>query len=354
MAAHATELGDESSMPYIRVMLGQIDCAFGRFDDAMREADEGQVLAEQAGQRTLLGYVLAIRAVAEAHLGRVDDATASATRALELARETSGAPVWIFASWALGHLALSRGDPVGALRTLEPLLEHHRREAIVEPGALPFIADCIEALVESGRVDDAREALDGFQTTAERLERGRGIAAARRCRGLLVAAANDLLAALAELEAAVSLWRDNDTPFEHARSLLALGAAQRRAKRRRAARETLEEALLIFERIGAELWAERARAELRRISGRATTPGGLTPAEERIAVLVAEGKTNREVAAALFLSERTVEGHLSHVFAKLGVRSRTELARKLSSRSTQVVAASNPGDSPVSGTPSAL
>ena len=207
----------------------------------------------------------------------------------------------------------------------------------MEPGAVPFMADCIEALVEAGRVDDARQALDGFQTAAERLERGRGIAAARRCRGLLVAAANDL--ALAELEASVSLSRDKDTPFEHARSLLALGAAQRRAKRRRAARETLEEALLIFERIGAELWAERARAELRRISGRAASPGALTPAEERVAGLVAEGKTNREVAAALFLSERTVEGHLSHVFAKLGVRSRTELARKLSSRATQVLLA---------------
>ena len=234
MAAHATELGDESSMPYIRVMLGQIDCAFGRFDNAMREADEGQVLAEQAGQRTLLGYVLAIRAVAEAHLGRVDDATASATRALELARETSGAPAWIFASWALGHLALSRGDPVGALRTLEPLLEHHRREAIVEPGAVPFMADCIEALVEAGRVDDAREALDGFQTTAERLERGRGMAAARRCRGLLVAAANDLLAALAELQAAVSLSRRQGHAVR-ARTLVARtrrGAATREAPAR--------------------------------------------------------------------------------------------------------------------------
>jgi DNA-binding CsgD family transcriptional regulator len=144
-----------------------------------------------------------------------------------------------------------------------------------------------------------------------------------------------------------------DVPLDRGRTLLALGAAQRRAKRRREARETLEEALAVFERIGAALWAERARAELRRISGRAATPGALTPAEERIAILVAEGKTNREVAAALFLSERTVEGHLSHVFGKLRVRSRTELARELASRPTQGIATSNPGDSPVSRTPSA-
>ncbi len=105
-----------------------------------------------------------------------------------------------------------------------------------------------------------------------------------------------------------------ELPLDRGRTLLALGAAQRRAKRRREARETLEEALGIFERIGAALWAERARAELKRISGRAASPGALTPAEERVAALVADGKTNREVAAALFLSERTVEGHLSHVF----------------------------------------
>ena len=95
---------------------------------------------------------------------------------------------------------------------------------------------------------------------------------------------------------------------------------------------TLEEALAVFDGIGAALWAERARGELRRISGRAPTSGALTPAEERVAALVAEGRTNREVAAALFVSDRTVEGHLSRIFGKLGVRHRTELARALAAR----------------------
>jgi DNA-binding NarL/FixJ family response regulator len=124
-------------------------------------------------------------------------------------------------------------------------------------------------------------------------------------------------------------------------------------KRRREARATLEEALAVFERIGAALWAERARGELKRISGRAASPGELTPAEERVAALVAEGKTNREVAAALFLSERTVEGHLSRVFGKLGIRHRTELPRALSARQIQGVEASNTGEAPVSGIPAA-
>ena len=105
--------------------------------------------------------------------------------------------------------------------------------------------------------------------------------------------------------------------------------------------------------MGAALWAERARGELKRISGRAASPGDLTPAEERVAALVAEGKTNREVAAALFLSERTVEGHLSHVFGKLGIKHRAELPRVLAARQTQGVAASNTGEAPVSGIPAA-
>ena len=140
-------------------------------------------------------------------------------------------------------------------------------------------------------------------------------------------------------------------PLDRGRTLLALGAAQRRAKRRRDARATLEQALAIFEGIGAALWAERARGELRRISGRAPTTGALTPAEERVAALVAEGKTNREVAAALFLSDRTVEGHLSRIFGKLGIRHRAELARALATRQSQGIAESNTGDSPVSADP---
>ena len=110
----------------------------------------------------------------------------------------------------------------------------------------------------------------------------------------------------------------------------------------------LQEALAVFELTGAALWAERARDELRRISGRAPAGGARTPAEERVAALVADGKTNREVAAALFVSERTVEGHLSRIFGKFGIRHRGELARALAARQSQGIEGSNTGDSPVS------
>ncbi|OFW72721.1 MAG: hypothetical protein A2Y55_05415 [Actinobacteria bacterium RBG_16_68_12] len=197
------------------------------------------------------------------------------------------------------------------------------------------------------------ELLDWYEGNARRLERAAALANCMRCRGLLAAGDGKVGDALAAYEEALEWHGRVEIPLDRGRTLLALGAAQRRMKRRREARKTLEEALGIFERLGAALWAERARSELRRISGRAATPGALTPAEERVAALVAEGKTNREVAAALYLSERTVEGHLSHVFGKLGVRSRTELARMLTSRSEQGIAASNTGGSPVSDTSSA-
>ena len=119
-------------------------------------------------------------------------------------------------------------------------------------------------------------------------------------------------------------------PLEEARTLLALGSAQRRAQRKREARETLGRALAAFERLGAHAWTERVRAETRRIGGRPPADGGLTPSEQQIAALVAEGRTNREVATALFISDRTVESHLSHIYRKLGIRSRAALARRLS------------------------
>jgi DNA-binding CsgD family transcriptional regulator len=129
------------------------------------------------------------------------------------------------------------------------------------------------------------------------------------------------------LEAAAEEHAGVGDVFGRHRTLLALGVVRRRQRQKRAAREAIEEALAGFEALGAAGWAEQARAELGRISGRKRDEG-LTPAERRVAALVAEGRTNREVAAALFLGERTVETHLTHVYDKLGVRSRTELASK--------------------------
>ncbi len=186
--------------------------------------------------------------------------------------------------------------------------------------------DHVEVLLALDRPTDAERILDAWEAEARRGERTWVLAHVSRCRGLLAAARGDVPGAAALLEAAAGQHDAAGDAFGRARALLALGVVRRRERQKRAARDAIGAALAEFERLGAACWVDRARAELGRIGGR-TRVEGLTPAEQRVAALVAEGRTNREVAAALFLGERTVETHLSHVYAKLGVRSRAELAR---------------------------
>ena len=342
----AHDLGDENAVPWLLFLLGDVERILGNLETALDLARDGQEAADQSGQPLFARHHLALESLVHAHLGRPEPARQAARRALESTPDGLGGLV---ASAALGQLALALGAPEEVVAHLEPRIAFVRREAIVEPGATRFAIDLIEALVELGRRDEAVELLDWYEGNALRLQRASALAACARCRGLLAAADGCLEEAVAAYEEALEWHAKVELPLDRGRTLLALGAAQRRAKHRSQARGTLDDALATFERIGAALWAERARAELRRISGRAATPGALTPAEERIANLVAEGKTNREVAAALFLSERTVEGHLSRVYGKLGVRSRTELAHELAARGTREAVSSNTGDSPVSG-----
>jgi DNA-binding CsgD family transcriptional regulator len=349
----ARELGDESSLPYVLVLLGRIEAQLGLYTSADERARDGQEAAEQSGQRTLFAYNLALEALAAAHLGSVERARFAGTRALDLVPETGGRPPEHLAREALGQLELASGAPEAAVELLVPAVEFARAKGIREPGALRFPIDLVEAWAEGGRREEAVELVDWYEDNARRLERASALANCARCRGLLAAQRGDLEGALALFEEALSWHAKVELPLDRGRTLLALGAAQRRLKRRREARATLEEALGVFERIGAALWAERARGELKRISGRAATPGALTPAEERVATLVAQGKTNKEVAAALFVSERTVEGHLARIFGKLGIRNRTEVASVLARSQTQVVAPPNTGGAPVSAEPSA-
>src|SRR5207249_1533433 len=118
--------------------------------------------------------------------------------------------------------------------------------------------------------------------------------------------------------------------LERARTLLAQGVALRRARQKRSARAALEEAVSIFDTLGARLWAERARGDLGRIGGRAPSRGELTPTEQRVAELAAAGKANKEIAAELYITVRTVETHLTAIYGKLGIRARGQLARRLS------------------------
>ena len=135
--------------------------------------------------------------------------------------------------------------------------------------------------------------------------------------------------AVDELEDAVARLEGLPYPLERARSLICLGVAYRNAKQKRLGRERLEQALAILDELGAPLWTGRARDELARISGRRPLLGRLTETEQRVAALAADGLSNKEIAAALFIGVGTVEQHLSRVYRKLGIRSRSQLARQL-------------------------
>jgi DNA-binding CsgD family transcriptional regulator len=335
LVEHGRESGDEGSLAYVYVMLAQADVLLGDLERAERDAVAAGEIAEQAGQQTLVAYAQAVRALADAQLGRAAETRAEAEAALTLGRETQGTPALQFATAALGLLELSLGRPEAAVERLSPLVEFVRAEQICEPGLVRFVVDQVEALGELGRLDEAGELLAWYEANAEALGRRSALASALRCRGLLAAGAGDLDGSLELFERALEEHEAVPLPFDRARTLLAYGAALRRAKRKADARGALEEAVAAFDALGAAILSEKARSELARIGGRRRSEGGLTVTERQIAELVAEGRSNKEVAAALFVSVKTVEANLSRVYAKLGIRSRGALAARIAERETR-------------------
>jgi DNA-binding NarL/FixJ family response regulator len=212
---------------------------------------------------------------------------------------------------------------------LGPLVDAVARAGFGEPAVFRFHTDEVEALLALGRLEEAAALLAGLDAHAQVVPSPWLLATAARCRGVLQAAHGDIAGAVETLVKAKHRAAHLREPFELGRTLLALGTAQRRAKQWSAARGSLEEASRTFERLGADLWAERAQADLGRVAGRTPAGGELTPTEQRVAELVAEGRRNKEVAAALFVTVKAVEANLSRIYAKLGIRSRAELARRL-------------------------
>jgi DNA-binding CsgD family transcriptional regulator len=329
LRAQAAELGDESSLAYVLVMGAQIECVRGDVESAVRHADEGYALTEQTGQETIGAYLLALRALADAIAGDLDDGRERAGRALEIAARTNGRPAEHFARAALGLLEQSAGRPDAAVDALGPLVDFLRAEDIAEPGTARVVPDQVEALIALGDLATAEELLAWFEGNATRLGRRSALASAARCRGLLAGARGDVDGAVAALRQAVDLHDGVPIPLELARTQLAYGSALRRSRQKAAARSALEAAAGGFDAIGARVWAERAKAELARVGGRPPASGALTPTERRVAELVAQGLQTKQVAGRLFVSPKTVEGHLSRIYGKLGVSSRTELAHRL-------------------------
>jgi DNA-binding CsgD family transcriptional regulator len=302
----------------------------GNWEQADRFAVEAFDLFTQLGQLHA-PYELPAALIA-AHRGRLDDARARAEGAFARAVADGLGVAQSAHGWVLGFVELSAGNTEAALAHLRRSYEL-RNTFFLEPAARIELGDLLETLMVSGELEEAEEIITTWQERAGRLDRAWALAILARSRGLLLAARGDLDGAFASFERALAEHARSTDPFHHARTLLALGRTQRRAKQRGAARATLEDALARFERLGAPLWAEQTRAELARIGGRAPSNGELTEAERRIALLVAEGRTNREVAAALFLTVHSVETTLTRVYRKLEVRSRAELAHRFAANS---------------------
>jgi DNA-binding CsgD family transcriptional regulator len=314
------------ALPYPLAARAQGNLALGRYGQALADAEEAVALAEQTGQDPALVIALGMLAAVRAWRGDEPGAVAAAERALELGERRRVPLPAIYARYALGMLSAALGRPEEAIRRLEIV----RVEAL--PGNVLWAPHLVDAYVRGGRHEDAARLVEHYARNTEH----RRIAPAmlERLRGMIAPPDE----ADAHFRRALELHDAGPAPFEVARTQLAYGEWLRSVDRRDEARERLREALAGFEHVGALPFAERARRELRAAGAIARAPerseeSELTPHELRIAQLVAQGLTNREAAAALFVSTKTVEHHLRNVFRKLGVRRRAELARRVATGS---------------------
>jgi DNA-binding CsgD family transcriptional regulator len=322
--------GEDSEENEVLWYLAMLEWRAGRWELAGRYAAQSLDVRWQFGIEGGQPIAELPSAMIAAHLGRLDEARAISLSALARAEAEGVRIAQSGHRSVLGFIELSRGEPVAALEYLRRGWEIRDSAMLFEPGHRFELADTLEALVAAGELDEAEARLGPWEERASNLDRSWALSITARCRAMVLSARGDMTAARESFDRALREHARTDDPFQHARTLLAMGVMQRRTKQRAAARASLEQALLIFERLPAPLWAGKARAELKRIGGRA--PGKLdelTESERRVAELVAEGRTNQEVAASLFLGERTVASHLTHIYAKLRVRSRTELALRL-------------------------
>jgi DNA-binding CsgD family transcriptional regulator len=309
--------------------LAVVECFTGRLRLAADLAARAHELAAIYNPRAEQVSDRYLEALIAAHRGDLDAAGLAATQGLELAHEQL--PWWIpNCAGVAGLAALWNGDAAAACTHFAAAERAKAENGSREPAIAAWRPHYVDALLALGRIDDASALLDGWEREARRLKRPWVLVVVSHRRGLIAAARGDLSGAETLLQQAVADHARLGEPFDRGRALLDLGVVRRRARKKRSAREAIEASIAAFDDCGAERWAERARAELGTLSGR-TRQVGLSAAEKRVAVLAAAGRTNREIAAELFLSERTVENHLSHAYTKLGVRSRTELARAVES-----------------------
>jgi len=323
----AEERGDLQMVRWLQQRFCEIELRAGRVREAawrLREMGQGPQWMKHVRAR--------LEAVRAATAG---DPTGARRFADVVLRSKSGHVMgWdrLEAMRAVGLAALFEQDAVRAIGSLKAVWEHTLNEHVDDPGAFPVAGDLVEALILAGEAAGATQVTERLRQRAVEQQHPWGIATTERC--VAVVELNDryLDEAAASLAAAADAYGELGLGFDRARSLLYLGRVQRRFKKRAAARGSLEEAALQFEQDGCSGWTAQARSELERVSGR--KPAGeadLTPSEQQVVELAAEGLSNKEIAGRLFVTVYTVEAHLSHAYAKLGIRSRSQLARRLDS-----------------------
>ena len=310
-----------------------LDLREGRLDAAAVAAAEAIRLGEEIGTPALVGVASA--ALAGVHAWRGQEAACRAAAQVAIAAGTGLGDRFqeVVAHQALALLALGQGHPEEAVVELEPLAQLWASSTVVEPSVVAFVPDLIEAHILAGSATEAAEWLDRYSQIAADADRTWALAACARCEGLLAAGSFDEL-----FGRAIELLSDSPLVLELARTRLAYGERLRRQGRRRDARMQLRAAYDVFMSVGATPWHERVAAELRatgeQVAEADSRPLDLTPQELHIAQLVADGKTNKEIAAALFLSAKTIEYHLANTYRKLDIHSRAELARLVSAVAT--------------------
>ena len=314
------------ALPYLLHLLARDQATTDQWNAAETSYDEAIRLARETGQRVELAAALAGLAWLEARQGREAGCREHAAEATTMCEELGVGLYGVWAIQALGDLELGRGRPAAAIEHYQAQVDALRKRGIADVDVSPA-PELVDAFLRLGRHDDAAAVAVDFISQATAKGQPWALARAARCRGLL---ADD-----GELESrfdeALRLHEQTPDAFEAARTRLAYGGRLRRARKRVRAREELRAAAEIFEQLGAQPWVDQAHAELAATGETArrrdvSTLDELTPQELRIARLLAGGRTTRETAAAIFVSPKTVEYHLRHVYDKLGIRSRDELA----------------------------
>jgi tetratricopeptide (TPR) repeat protein len=261
--------GVTGPIPQILYHLAELECRAGNWDAAMEHARESRAAAQRIDMGALSSEGHFAVGLMEAHLGRADPARLAALEGLRVAEAAGETLLMIPNLSVLGFLELSLGRPAEADAFLSRAIELQQEMGVREPAYFRVVPDEVEALVALGRLDEAEALLAPFEEAGKNLGRAWTIATGARCRALVLAGRGDLAGAAAAADEAVREHDGLPLPFELGRTLLVRGAVERRAKRKREARDTLTNAVDIFDGLGAALWAETTRAEMARIGGRA-------------------------------------------------------------------------------------